>query len=206
MLLLINTWASLARVVSLCLLGVLCLILVVFWCFKILIRTLYRGRLKPMALLTEFLLHPLMYKGFETHIDFPNSVVASSIQCDQKSKTIGVDYIIPKSICDFDSSTGKYNASLGGLLAVADQLTSVAIMVFDKTHRIGVSVKLFGEFLVCSRDLDTLGLLQAGQTIRLQAQAIKLGKTLGFSSMKVLVNGRAIAECRHIKFLHMGFM
>ncbi len=110
-------------------------------------------------------------------------------------------YTIPHDICDNVESDSKEGAgsgtkykflSLGGMLALCDELTTVLLMAADKSHRPGVSVQLSGEIAYKSSDKNSSlpactldGRALAGRTILCISTVSKIGESLSFTSMKI---------------------
>ncbi len=93
---------------------------------------------------------------------------------------------------------------LSGLLAVFDELTTLAILSEDRDNRPGVSTAL-------SAELSSLGLVnlpRAGSTINISVRVLKIGKIMGFANAEVTnSNGEIIATGKHTKFLpHASYM
>lgn len=65
---------------------------------------------------------------------------------------------------------------LGGVLALADEISTVLLCCEDKTHRAGVSVSLSGEILRPEG-------LTAGETIWIETVISKVGAALGFAEV-----------------------
>jgi hypothetical protein len=73
-------------------------------------------------------------------------------------------------------STAQEVLDLGGVLALADEISTVLLCCEDQTHRAGVSVSLSGEILRPEE-------LKAGETVWIEAMISKVGAALGFAEV-----------------------
>ncbi len=107
------------------------------------------------------------------------------------------------------TSNGRDNGEakvlpLSGLLAVFDELTTLAILSEDRNNRPGVSTAL-------SAELSSHGLMnlpRAGSIIDISVRVLKVGKIMGFANAVVTnPKGEVIATGKHTKFLpHASYL
>jgi hypothetical protein len=83
-------------------------------------------------------------------------------------------YSVPHHLC---SAEGEMD--LGGVLALADEVSTVLLCCLDQTHRTGVSVSLTGEMLAPEG-----GGIRAGQSVWVETVATKIGAALGFAEVQ----------------------
>jgi hypothetical protein len=55
-----------------------------------------------------------------------------------------MNYKVPTTICMKSTEDSETVLGLGGVLALADELTTITLMACDRSHRPGVSVLLTG--------------------------------------------------------------
>lgn len=156
---------------------------------------------------------PRYVTGFNAAIAFPRQIKKKMYH---KKGFLKVDYIVPASICveteqKHTNSPKELRLTLGGILAIADSLTTLLIMVDDATHRPGVSVTLSGNMLPtggsCSGGNGKgYATIRAGDTVGIACRTVKLGATLGFSEATFYVDDVPVAHVRHVKYLKMGFL
>ncbi len=163
------------------------------------------------------------FMQFHSHIRF--------LSCQKGS--LCIDYEIPLSACSLVNTSSSFSPSpdgenvvqhvcrnraqlqLGGILAVADELTSTLCISTDKTHRAGVTVLLSGEKCfddasvvnkndytvrsdddddVVGVDVNTGGGSFAGSVVRMEASAVKIGATIGFFELLVFETFQSTAS------------
>jgi hypothetical protein len=93
---------------------------------------------------------------------------------------------------------------LGGVIALADEITTIALMACDRSHRPGVSVMLTGE-----RCCDTVT-VAAESLVQISIRISKIGRLLGNVEMEVFATNANLVvvkmfSVRHIKYIDMGF-
>jgi hypothetical protein len=98
-----------------------------------------------------------------------NSCIVGAVELGKGN--FGFSYLVPHHL-----STALGVLDLGGVLALADEISTVLLVCEDKTHRAGVSVTLTGEIL---RPED----LKAGETVWVEAVISKIGAALGFAEV-----------------------
>jgi hypothetical protein len=84
-------------------------------------------------------------------------------------------YVVPDHLCHNHPTKESY-LDLGAILALSDEITTVALMCGDQTYRPGVSVSLSGE-LYCHE-------IRPGQNILIEANPTKIGSTLAFTEVR----------------------
>lgn len=109
--------------------------------------------------------------------------------------SFGFSYLIPRHL-----STSGGVLDLGGVLALADEVSTVLLCCDDKTHRAGVSVSLSGEILRPEE-------LKAGNKVWVESVISKVGVALGF--VEVLIwkgedKNDLLARVSHIKYMQTG--
>lgn len=88
-------------------------------------------------------------EGFSEVFATPVCIKEGSIKLERRPvHQLSFDYVIPATLCTV-STDGRLYLSLGGVLALADQATSILIMSVDESHRVGVSVSLSGQLRKC---------------------------------------------------------
>jgi hypothetical protein len=92
----------------------------------------------------------------------------------QNKGGFGFFYLVPRHLA---ASGGVLD--LGGVLALADEISTVLLCCEDKTHRAGVSVSLSGEILRPEE-------LKAGNTVWVESVISKVGAALGFAEVRVM--------------------
>lgn len=105
-------------------------------------------------------------------------------------------YIIPSSLCINNYESNQFTAS--GALAVLDELSTYSLMLKDKNSRSGVSVHF---------NVNIHNICKANDSVIVISTADKIGKTLGFCSMKIYSNdteGKLLVSGNHIKYLPGG--
>jgi len=111
-------------------------------------------------------------------------------------------YVVPNHAC-IKSMDGKdYVFPTSAILAVFDDLTTLAIVNEDKNARPGVSTSL-------SANLSPYGMTRlpkAGDELDICVKVIKIGKTFGFAEAEAHCSetGAVIAIGKHTKFLNTG--
>lgn len=85
--------------------------------------------------------------------------------------SFGFAFLVPHHL-----STNQDVLDLGGVLALADEISTVLLCCEDKTHRAGVSVSLSGEILRPEG-------LKAGETVYVESIISKVGAALGFAEV-----------------------
>lgn len=132
--------------------------------------------------------------GFNEHLNMSESI--SNVQCMDGRMTF--EYRIPNGICFKDKSM-----QLGGIMALADEMTTLLAMSHDQSHRPGVSIELSGT--ICGTFE-----LNEGEKMFVEVLAKKLGATVGFTEMtmykEVGMHFQKIAIVKHTKYLKMGFL
>ena len=94
-------------------------------------------------------------------------------------------------------STEQGVLDLGGVLALADEISTVLLCSQDKTHRAGVSVSLTGEILRPE-------ILKAGETVYIETIISKVGAALGFAEVSscgkvvIPVDAFLISSCHNV--------
>lgn len=105
-------------------------------------------------------------------------------------------YKVPEGLCLHSNGSSKLAAS--STLAIFDELSTYAFNVQDRNHRSGVSIHLTTELL---------SEIRPGELVVVDCKAEKIGKTVGFCTMKMLdAQGNLVAQGKHIKYLPMGYM
>lgn len=97
------------------------------------------------------------------------SCISSTITLGKGS--FGFSFLVPRHL-----STSQGVLDLGGVLALADEISTVLLCCEDKTHRAGVSVSLSGEILKPEG-------LKAGETVWVESCISKVGAALGFAEV-----------------------
>lgn len=91
---------------------------------------------------------------------------------------------------------GSSYFSVSGSLAVFDELSSYAMILFDQTCRGGVSIQL---------STDIISNSVADQEVILSTKIDKIGKYIGYCSMEIHdTSGGLIARGKHIKFMYIS--
>lgn len=157
--------------------------------------------------LTESAMAESLLKKYFGHPDFKIfmqfSKCSSNIIC--KNGILTLDYVVPSSICTLRTSdcTATLSLEMGGILALADEVSSILVISHDKTHRPGVSVVLSGE-RCCDKPIVP------GQTIFIEVKINRVGATVGFLEMNIFEkrehNLTRLATVRHVKYLKVGVM
>jgi acyl-coenzyme A thioesterase 13 len=82
-------------------------------------------------------------------------------------------------------------------IAIFDELSTIGFMVLDKQHRPGVSVQISARILKP---------VNAGETLTLEVNYDKLGRTIAFASMVMKNEANVIvASGRHVKYLPISW-
>ena len=132
--------------------------------------------------------------SFSNSLTPPNSLDRSTLAT--VGNEISIDYTIPAKICRVNSDGTSY-FSVASILALLDDFSSYGLLMQDRNHRPGVSVKLNTEILRPSK---------AGEKVRLVSRSDKIGKSMAFCSMEVRsTSGEVLARGKHLKFVQMGF-
>lgn len=128
--------------------------------------------------------------GFGSTVGLHEHTVPDSVNVSKDE--LRLLYTIPESMCDSilpSSNADKERVrflSLGGMLALCDEVTTYLLLAIDKTHRPGQSVQLSGEINRQLTDSITMGgKLSAGQTVLCVANCSKIGENLSFTSMRI---------------------
>ena len=74
------------------------------------------------------------------HLNINNNIIINK-------KFIKINYNITKSICNLNHKNNKYYLNLGGLLAIADTVTTLVIMHDDITHRPGI-YSMYNDYII----------------------------------------------------------
>jgi hypothetical protein len=116
-------------------------------------------------------------------------------------------YVVPKKVCmsmksQFINAADEKKFPLSGMLAVFDEVSTVAIINEDKQSRPGASTNL-------STALTPYGiksLPKPGDELDFNVNIIKIGRTFGFAEAEVCCSetGNIIAVAKHSKFLENG--
>ena len=114
-------------------------------------------------------------------------------------------YVVPKQVCmpmKTRTADDEKKFPLSGMLAVFDEVSTVAIINEDKQSRPGASTNL-------STALTPYGmksLPKPGDEIDFNVTVIKIGRTFGFAEAEVCCSetGNIIAVAKHSKFLENG--
>lgn len=116
-----------------------------------------------------------------------------------QSKFIDYTIAVPPSLCfDSSSSAAPHNICVSAMLALFDELSTMALFVFDKTRRPGVSVELTTEILRP---------IHEGEVLHVHTIIEKTGKFLAFCTLEVYNQaGVLVARGSHVKFLPMGWV
>jgi acyl-coenzyme A thioesterase PaaI-like protein len=133
-----------------------------------------------------------------------------TVQVKEKGRYL-FTYKVPESACvkpaSYDASASTEDSGyndvgvlpLSGLLAVFDELTTLAIVNEDDSARAGVSTTLSAE--LAPYGLNNLP--RAGENIDIDIRVMKLGKNFGFleAEAKIPESGKIIAIGKHTKYL-----
>ena len=134
-------------------------------------------------------------------ISFSRLLQAHAVEYTQiDHKTVSHSFKIPLSLCTSKSSTasGKHYLATSAALALFDELNTSSYFAHDKSFRPGVSIHLTTE---------VLHPIAAEETVSINFETDKIGKTLGFCTMKMInANGVVLARGNHIKFLPRGYL
>jgi acyl-coenzyme A thioesterase PaaI-like protein len=130
--------------------------------------------------------------------------VSSTLQNIDYSKfpeKVSYRYKIPPALCHEilrkDTNEKELQFSTSGILAVMDELSSIAVSLEDKQYRAGISVDL---------SVESLKPVSASEDVYLVTRTDKIGKTLGFCTMELTnLQGEILARGKHIKYLPMPF-
>jgi acyl-coenzyme A thioesterase PaaI-like protein len=118
------------------------------------------------------------------------------IDYDHFPEKLAYRYKIPPALChEIHSKDNKKELffSTSGVLAVMDELSTLAVSLEDKSYRNGVSVDLF---------VEALKPIPAKEEVVLVTRTDKIGKTLGFCTMELTtLKGEILARGKHIKYL-----
>lgn len=113
-------------------------------------------------------------------------------------KLISFDIKATPSLCADSMTAAPNSLRVSAMLALFDELSTMALFVFDQTRRPGVSVDLKTEILLP---------IFEGQTLRVNTIIEKTGKVLAFCSLEVYNEaGVLVARGSHVKFMPMGWL
>lgn len=113
-------------------------------------------------------------------------------------KLISYNIKAPPSLCADSMTAAPNSLRVSAMLALFDELSTMALFVFDQTRRPGVSVDLKTEILQP---------IFEGQTLRVNTIIEKTGKILAFCSLEVYNEaGALVARGSHVKFMPMGWL
>ena len=152
------------------------------------------------AFFTALIRFPRYVHGFGKCLSFPKRIMPNVMY---KNGFLKVNYIVPESICIKENSGNRFILGLGGILAIADSMTTLLIMTDDLSHRPGVSVTLSG---VMVENTNGTNPVLANDEIVIVCKNIKLGATLGFVEAYFYKNNSIFAYVRHVKYLKLGFL
>ena len=112
---------------------------------------------------------------------------------------------IPKSACLKARDTVKSRDesptfSLSAIIAVFDELSTLAIVNEDAKTRPGVSTSLHAS--LTSYGLENIP--KEGDTLDFDVSVVKIGKTFGFATAKVYSGDEIVAVAKHSKYLESG--
>jgi acyl-coenzyme A thioesterase PaaI-like protein len=123
-------------------------------------------------------------------------------QVDKKSTNF--DYLVPEGLCRQSvspSSAQQVYFPVSSLLAVMDDITSMAAMEKDKKHRTGVSISLSMNFIPTATRF-----ILPHDELQFICHLDKLGNFIGFLSVTVVhtASQTIVAQGTHTKFLPTG--
>jgi hypothetical protein len=183
--------------------GSILLILLLFRYIFQQLPNLIRKSYRPDQFVKDLLRNPFKRsRGFENFIPLTSNIVFDSLS--YHHPTLSFQYRIPACLVNTD----RY-LDLGGLLALTDLVTSIIILVNDKSHRGGVSVTLAGQTHAQHYPSHEIyrNQLKVGDIVVIKAHLKKTGNNIAFADMLVTsLNGDRLASCSHMKFLPSGFM
>ena len=92
--------------------------------------------------------------------------------------------------------------SLGVVLALFDEVSTMGLMHHDKSHRAGVSVLLAGA--VDTNERERFEALTAGSSLTVRSRSRRIGRTLGFCDVTLSADGVVVVRGEHVKFMPVG--
>lgn len=151
----------------------------------------------------DLLQNPIKRKrGFENFIPLTSNIVFDSLSYNYP--TLLFQYRIPSCLVNKDQYL-----DLGGILALTDLVTSIVILLNDKSHRAGVSITLTGQTHTQHfPDITAYqNELKAGNIVMIRAYVTKVGYNIAFADMVISsLHGDRLASSSHMKFLPSGYM
>jgi acyl-coenzyme A thioesterase PaaI-like protein len=113
-------------------------------------------------------------------------------------KLISFNIKATPSMCSDSMTAAPNSLRVSAMLALFDELSTMALFVFDQTRRPGVSVDLKTEILQP---------IFEGQSLRVNTIIEKTGKVLAFCGLEVYNEaGVLVARGTHVKFMPMGWL
>ena len=110
--------------------------------------------------------------------------------------SIRFSYILPDSICK------EKQLTCSGAFAIADELSTVGLLVLDKSHRPGVSITLSMKL-----ENNVKHPVLQGERLSVDVQYDKIGKSVAFMSMTIRdSHDTIVARGNHIKYLPISWL
>lgn len=118
---------------------------------------------------------------------------AALVDFDKKASRATFSYRVPHTV------TYNDNMMVSAMMATFDELSTVGIILLDKSHRWGVSVNL---------STTLLGEAKTGDELLMDVSFDKMGRTLSFCHMKLKNSktGAMVAEGQHVKFMPVSWI
>ncbi|CAM9760313.1 unnamed protein product [Laminaria digitata] len=118
----------------------------------------------------------------------------------QQGSSLEAVYTVPENIClpreTSGGDGGKAFLSCGATTAIFDEVSTLAMVIADKTYRPGVSISL---------SCQMFHPVRPGERVTFKSRGLKMGGRLGYGEASMYrEDGKLAATGRHVKYLPMG--
>lgn len=150
----------------------------------------------------EFFTESVWQTGFARSIGMFDGMLVTSVG--QQGSSLEAVYTVPENIClpretsggGGGGGGGKSFLSCGATTAIFDEVSTLAMVIADKTYRPGVSISLSCQMF------HPVG---PGERVTFKSRGLKMGARLGYGEASMYrEDGKLAATGRHVKYLPMG--